>query len=151
MKTNCDFFVITSLCNKAPNLSGRAPENIILIRLGGYCRYCRLVCRRWAATKLEAYPTPFWLRGVTASIIYQFWCVSKKFHKWLAPHVANHCLRLGVHSGVHSAHWRIFNISVMLSGYASASPSGALPVICVWGLCLVLAEGEFEKDTIVVE
>lgn len=68
-----------------------------------------------------------------------------------SPRVANHCFRLGVRSGVHSIHWRIFNISVMLSGYASASPSGALPVICVWGLSLVSAEGEFEKDTIVVE
>lgn len=67
------------------------------------------------------------------------------------PHVANLCLRLAVRSGMHSVHWRIFNISVMLSGYASASPSGPLPVICVWGLSLVSAEGEFEKDTIVVE
>lgn len=45
----------------------------------------------------------------------------------------------------------LISLFVMVFRYASTNTTGGLSVICVWGLCLVSAEGEFEKDTIVVE
>lgn len=89
--------------------------------------------------------------------VLQRWLVCSKILPvlcWLTPHVAYYCHCLHMQSGLYFVYWRACEITICYAisvcKYAYCT-TGGLPVICVCGLCPVSAEGEFEKDTIVVE